>query len=140
MGGMSPRENSGGLSGGFSSGQPPQYGTSPPPPQYGMSPPPPQYGMSPPPPQYGMGVAPIVVQAPSFGKDPVSTVCMSCHANITTSTNSETGTIALLTAGLLCFFGCWCCAWVPFCMDSMKDVGHRCPQCNRIVGRYKARF
>ena len=73
-----------------------------------------------------------------FGKDPVSTTCPNCGANvskshaqqhqnrlpyfiqITTSVEVETGTIAWIAAGIICVFGCWCCCCIPLCMDSLK--------------------
>ena len=59
--------------GGFHSGQ---YG-------YGTAPQPPPYGTTPQPPQYGMGLTPQVVrETPSFGRVPVMTTCMNCHANV----------------------------------------------------------
>ena len=59
--------------GGFNSGQ---YG-------YGTTPHPQQYGTTPQPPQYGMGLTPQVVgETPSFGRVPVMTTCMNCHANV----------------------------------------------------------
>ena len=39
---------------------------------------------------------------------------------ITTSVEVETGTVAWLAAGIICFVGCWCCAPIPLCMDSLK--------------------
>ena len=53
--------------------------------------------------------------------------------------------------------GLWCCTPIPLCMDSLRvsliiqvlfselinlaqDVTHRCPSCNCIVGRYKAKM
>merc|ERR1719315_417778 len=94
----------------------------------------------------GQGFAPPVttnvmhVPAPQFGSDPVTTVCRNCHANITTSTSSETGVIAWVSAGVLCLIGCWCCFWIPLGMNSLKDVLHKCPNCKAVVGRYKAKI
>ena len=55
-----------------------------------------------------------------FGKDPPTTVCPNFQANITTSVETETGIVAWIAAGLLCAFGCWCCAPIPLCMDNMQ--------------------
>merc|ERR1712154_70629 len=68
----------------------------------------------------------IVYGSPSvFGRDPVTIVCTNCGANITTSTTSETGTVAWISAGVLCAVGFWCCFWIPLTMDKLKDVTHR---------------
>jgi len=75
-----------------------------------------------------------------FGPDPMNTVCPNCHNNITTATTEEIGVMAWVAAGVLCAFVCWPCAPIPLCMDSLKDVTHRCPSCHCIVGRYRAKL
>lgn len=102
-------------------------------------------GFQPPyPPNQGMGH----MQAPQtfgqhltmFYRDPVTTVCPNCRASITTSVAIETGTVAWISAGILCAIGLCLCAPIPLCLGSMKDAIHRCPNCNAVVGRYKAKF
>eukprot|EP00090_Calanus_glacialis_P024266 TRINITY_DN37690_c0_g1_i1.p1 TRINITY_DN37690_c0_g1~~TRINITY_DN37690_c0_g1_i1.p1 ORF type:complete len:131 (+),score=37.67 TRINITY_DN37690_c0_g1_i1:32-394(+) len=82
----------------------------------------------------------MYVAPPTFGEQAVTTVCRNCQANITTSTSSETGTIAWISAGVLCVIGFWCCFWIPLTMDSLKDVTHKCPNCNAVVGKYKSKM
>eukprot|EP00090_Calanus_glacialis_P020455 TRINITY_DN31499_c0_g1_i1.p1 TRINITY_DN31499_c0_g1~~TRINITY_DN31499_c0_g1_i1.p1 ORF type:complete len:131 (+),score=34.62 TRINITY_DN31499_c0_g1_i1:80-472(+) len=103
----------------------------------------PVQGWSSPPPAYSETVGqPVVTQVvhvtgPSWGDQPVNTVCTNCQAHMTTSTTTETGVMAWVVAGLLCALGLWCCAPIPLCTDSLQDVTHRCANCGVVVGRCK---
>ena len=86
---------------------------------------------------------------------PLTTIDTWPH-QITTSVAIETGTVAWISAGILCAIGLCLCAPIPLCLGSMKvresnmstlwpsiifqDAIHRCPNCNAVVGRYKAKF
>merc|ERR1711934_1039547 len=135
--------------------QPPPYGASAPhqqgyapPPQQGFAPPP-QQGYAPPPQQAQQPVvvqvqhgtsAPIVSGQINFNQHPVTMTCPHCQANITTSTTTSNGgcvwllglSIFILSSGTCCP-----CAFIPCCVDDLKDVTHSCPSCNRVVGTYK---
>ena len=80
---------------------------------------------------------PTVVRQPVFRDMPVTMICNHCHATITTSTDFVSGACAWLACLGLFFIGCsgGCCL-IPFCVDGCKDVEHRCPNCQKIVGRY----
>jgi len=105
-------------------------------------PPPPSYtpGPGPPPVAAGVPVVQTVVVGPSnFGRQPVRTMCPNCRNEVTTTTTEETGVMAYIVAGLLCFVGCFCgCCLIPLCMDSLKDIVHTCPNCNYKMGRFKS--
>merc|ERR1712211_12726 len=91
----------------------------------------------------GVGAPVVITHQPQimFDRDPVTTTCRNCGNNITTSVHTETGVIAWITAGVCCALGCWLgCCCIPLCMDSMKDATHQCPNCNAVVGRFKAKF
>merc|ERR1712079_600119 len=97
-----------------------------------------QYG-NPPPVQQQFGV--VVVNTPlEVGRGPVSVSCPACKAHVTTHVTVETGDLAWVSAAFLCFLSCCLIAWVPFCMDNLKDATHRCPNCDAVIARYKARF
>jgi len=77
------------------------------------------------------------VNAPSFSYRPFTMNCPHCQAHITTKTQSEPSVVAWIVGGLLCVFGCWPCACIPCCVDSMQQVTHSCPSCQNFLGRYK---
>ncbi|KAK3090978.1 hypothetical protein FSP39_016178 [Pinctada imbricata] len=118
----------------------------PPPPGYGAPPayPPPGQGYAPPPQGYPaqghqttVVMAQPVVAGMMFREAPVAMQCPYCSASITTSTTYETGTMTWVIAGILLLFGLWLgCCLIPFCVDGCKDVIHRCPSCNQVVGKY----
>merc|ERR1712062_566080 len=111
---------------------PQQYGG-----QYGP-PPTPQYGFTAPAP--GPQVVFVANPPLEYGKVPVTTTCPHCRAMVTTSVSVGTGTMAWVTAGILCALSCCLVAWIPLCMNSLKDATHRCPNCNSVIGRYKAKL
>ncbi|XP_062610125.1 lipopolysaccharide-induced tumor necrosis factor-alpha factor homolog [Saccostrea cucullata] len=72
-----------------------------------------------------------------FRELPVRMRCQYCSAEITTSTTYETGTLTWVIAGILLLFGLWLgCCLIPFCVDGCKDVVHRCPSCQQVVGKF----
>ena len=47
----------------------------------------------------------------------------------------DTGMFGLIAAGVICLVGCiFGCCLIPFCMDDLKKVIHKCPNCNNILG------
>eukprot|EP00727_Mastigamoeba_balamuthi_P002547 m51a1_g1229 hypothetical protein (1448) ;mRNA; f:519865-527601 len=121
---------------------------------------PPSYAMPPPPmaayPAYpavpvapGLPGAYVVPQVPVVCPDfpsgqgfhyrdvPANVRCQYCNATVTTVTSFTPGLLTWGSAGVMCVFGLWLgCCCVPFCIDSMQDVEHRCPSCQRIVGMH----
>merc|ERR1711990_402000 len=97
------------------------------------------------PPQPGQPQAPVLVQhqyvAPRmFGPSPINMQCPNCMAQVTSATVEDVGVFAWIAAGVMCAVGLWCCMCIPLCMDSLKDVTHKCPSCGAILGRYKAKM
>ena len=77
----------------------------------------------------------------SFGTTPVTINCHNCGKNITTSVIKKTGAMQWLACGICCIFGCdFGCCFIPFCIDSLKDVTHSCPNCNIVLGKSKGGF
>ena len=82
---------------------------------------------------------PTVVNGPPhlFNAYPANMVCPYCKTNITTITQPQMGLLAWLVAGVLCITCLWPCAFIPCCIDDLKDVTHQCPNCKAILGVYK---
>jgi lipopolysaccharide-induced tumor necrosis factor-alpha factor len=100
-------------------------------------PPPPDYMQSTQP-IYNNPNNPVIVQPinPAFFSDsPMSLTCPNCRANVLTRVDFKNGALPWLICGGLCLLGVWCgCQFIPFCVDSCKDVEHFCPNCNRLIG------
>merc|ERR1711899_18475 len=117
---------------------PPQQGYAQPP-QQGFGPPP-QQGF--PPPQ----TVQVTVQGNAaqtgllrFNQNPMTMTCPFCQAHITTATSSRSGGAVWLTCLGITFFTsgiCLPCAFIPFCIEDMKDQVHSCPNCGKVVGTY----
>ncbi|KAF7271583.1 LITAF domain-containing protein-like [Rhynchophorus ferrugineus] len=75
---------------------------------------------------------------PVVGPNPTHMVCPHCGAEIDTSTKSEPSTKAYIASLILCVIGCfWGCCLIPCCMDSCRNVKHKCPNCDSYLGTYK---
>ncbi|CAJ0934616.1 unnamed protein product, partial [Mesorhabditis belari] len=69
---------------------------------------------------------------------PYQTFCPKCQMPITTRQHYVTGTFTwILVVVILIFF--FPLAFVPFCLDSCKDVQHYCPKCSTPLS-YRRKF
>ena len=75
---------------------------------------------------------------PDLGPSPATLTCPNCLNSITTSTSSSAGVMAWTLSAILCFTGFWPCFFAPFCVDSLQNVKHKCPNCKFVIGRYRA--
>jgi len=122
----------------------PDHPTEPPPsyyPQQSMASPQPgfiQQGQQPMP-----GYAPsaptviTVVQAPNLSSESTRMMCPFCQADISTKVTYQTSCMTHVAAAILCLFGLWCCACIPYCTDSCMDAEHECPNCHKFLGQYR---
>jgi len=90
---------------------------------------------------YQQGPTHVVMTQPvtvlqMFRESPLRVTCQFCHADVVTSIYYENGTLVWLACFFIFLFFPLGCCLIPFCMDNMKDVVHRCPSCHQQVGRY----
>ncbi|XP_059182361.1 LITAF domain-containing protein-like [Centropristis striata] len=129
-------------------GPPPQNMPAPP---YPGGPYPPGPGQAyPPPPVHPQAAAyqyapqqphvgqPVVVMQQQLPTDsPGSMLCPHCQSTVVTRVEHKNGLLTWLICGAMGLFLCWPCCWIPFCIDSCKDVEHCCPNCNNVVHIHK---
>merc|ERR1719359_51881 len=72
-----------------------------------------------------------------FPEHSVRVKCFNCDCKVDTVVRKQAGGYTLLLAVLLAMVGCACCSWVPFFVDSTKDVVHSCPRCAFRMGEFK---
>ncbi|XP_076171163.1 lipopolysaccharide-induced tumor necrosis factor-alpha factor homolog [Ptiloglossa arizonensis] len=96
----------------------------------------PSFIQPPPPPPYNDGQPSVVIVGNThFGSESQRVRCSSCHADISTSIETEANMKTHMIALLLCVFGFWCCAPCPYCMDSCLVKKHYCPACKAYLGQ-----
>ncbi|KAL2744852.1 lipopolysaccharide-induced tumor necrosis factor-alpha factor [Vespula maculifrons] len=77
----------------------------------------------------------VIVGAGSFGSDTQVMTCPYCQSSISTRVESEASTKTHLFALILCLTGFWCCAPMPYCMDTCLVKKHYCPSCKAFLGQ-----
>ncbi|CAL9693457.1 unnamed protein product [Knipowitschia caucasica] len=70
----------------------------------------------------------------TFAQDvPRATECPHCHQAVVTQLEHTVGTRTWLMCIFIFAAGAWPCSCIPFCVNSGKDVKHRCQSCQKIM-------
>lgn len=82
--------------------------------------------------------APIVIEYPEIRltvtEEPVTASCPFCHQSMVTEIDALPGPFTMLCAVIMAH--CLLC-WVPFLVDTCKDVKHNCPKCKSTIGIFR---
>ncbi|XP_036067490.1 cell death-inducing p53-target protein 1 homolog isoform X2 [Oryzias melastigma] len=82
-------------------------------------------------------VTPMVVVQAMPTDAPGQMHCPHCKNTVLTKTEHKVGMLTWIICGVLGVFICWPCCFIPFCVNSCKDVQHTCPTCNNVLHLYK---
>ncbi|XP_059060203.1 lipopolysaccharide-induced tumor necrosis factor-alpha factor homolog [Achroia grisella] len=78
----------------------------------------------------------VIVDQP-LGPTPSTLICRSCHQETTTRVRRNPTIRTHLMAILLCVFGLWFCACLPYCADTCLNLDHYCTNCDAYLGTYR---
>ncbi|KAM7371079.1 hypothetical protein PAMP_010575 [Pampus punctatissimus] len=79
-----------------------------------------------------------IVPVDSLGPAPAITKCPSCDAVVLTETCRTVNTMVWMLCCITSMMGCVAgCCLIPFFMDRLKTVKHKCPQCQADIYTYK---
>ncbi|XP_065222220.1 lipopolysaccharide-induced tumor necrosis factor-alpha factor homolog [Planococcus citri] len=73
----------------------------------------------------------------ALGPAPAHITCPHCRYVVVTSTETEPNCAAHLCCLFLLVIGCCPFSSLPYCMDSLKNVRHYCPNCKAFLGSYQ---
>ncbi|OAF67319.1 LPS-induced TNF-alpha factor [Intoshia linei] len=77
---------------------------------------------------------PVITRGSSLKfRQTMRTKCPNCKNVINTCMGYESGTIVYICAMILFITGCFFLCWLPFCFKDLKDIYHRCPNCNYLI-------
>jgi lipopolysaccharide-induced tumor necrosis factor-alpha factor len=83
---------------------------------------------------YGVQIIPLS----EFGSQPVQCACPQCHLTIVTRVERTPGLLVWILCCILILFGCWFgCCLIPFCIPSIQNTQHYCPNCKSFIGKYR---
>ncbi|XP_051272871.1 uncharacterized protein LOC127372957 [Dicentrarchus labrax] len=78
------------------------------------------------------------VSADSLGQMPALTQCPSCQEVVFTETCRKRGEATWILCYMCIILGCAAgCCLIPFFLDRLKNVQHRCPRCQALIHTYR---
>jgi len=68
--------------------------------------------------------------------------CPSCHAQVETTVDYESGNLAWIICAVIAILGIFFLipflfCWIPFVIQDCKNVKHYCPNCKHYIGEYR---
>ncbi|XP_051988598.1 lipopolysaccharide-induced tumor necrosis factor-alpha factor homolog [Xyrauchen texanus] len=76
----------------------------------------------------------VILDVQQLPRVPSQTQCPFCRQYVTTEVTTATGSVACLMCLICIVFGCVAgCCFIPFCVESIKDVIHKCPKCRSKI-------
>ncbi|XP_061737312.1 lipopolysaccharide-induced tumor necrosis factor-alpha factor homolog isoform X2 [Nerophis ophidion] len=89
--------------------------------------------------QYAVPQVRVVHPAPAslLTDVPGQVTCINCHTHGITRTRYINGALTWVIAGVLGFFCFWPCLFIPFCLNTCKDVEHSCSTCGTVLHIHK---
>lgn len=78
------------------------------------------------------------IPLPLLKSDSSVVQCPYCGRTGGTIIEHKSGLLAYLSCVGLSLIGCiFGCCLIPFCMDSTRDVQHRCSSCRQVLSTYE---
>jgi len=75
------------------------------------------------------------IAIPNLGMGPAPVDCPNCSQRCMTNVSYHAGNTTHVWAGItFCFTGCLC--FIPYMMNSLKDVQHRCGSCGTLLATW----
>lgn len=81
-------------------------------------------------------VASLIVSI-NVGPNRAQLRCPQCSKLVTTTIETSCQKTAHIACLILCLIGCCLCSCIPYCLESFKNVHHKCPECKAYIGTYK---
>jgi hypothetical protein len=75
----------------------------------------------------------VPISSDFLTKNPAKITCPHCCRIVTTTVEYQSGWPPWLACGITFLSGFWFCCFVPFVIDSLMDIAHKCPVCGFVI-------
>ncbi|XP_072225667.1 cell death-inducing p53-target protein 1-like [Leuresthes tenuis] len=80
----------------------------------------------------------VILDVNNFPTHPCRTQCPECREFVVTETFTSISSVTWLVCFMTAMFGCVAgCCLIPFCVDALKSIIHRCPKCQTKISTIK---